>query len=77
MERLFPRLESDKKVDGDDNFGFVDEETPEELLEYVCAHRYLEPRNRIPKSRHWSENVLPNYDPARFYQTLTVSREGF
>ena len=35
MERLFPRLESDKKVDGDDNFGFVDEETPEELLEYL------------------------------------------
>src|SRR5579862_2127612 len=44
-------------------------------LEYACAHQYLEPRNHIPKSRHWSENVSPNYDPARFRQTLRVSPE--
>jgi len=69
-------FETNKQQD-DNNLGFIDLETPEELLEFLYAHRYLEPRNRIPKSRHWSENVLPNYDPVRFRQTLRVSREGF
>ena len=69
-------IETNEK-DDDDNFGFIDQETPEELLQFVYAHRYLEPRNRIPKSRDWVENVLPNYDPVRFRQTLRVSSEGF
>ena len=69
--------ETDEEHGDDDDFGIIDQETPEELLAFVYAHRYLEPRNRIPKSRDWSENVLPNYGPVLFRQTLRVSREGF
>ena len=76
---FFEDLEANKEPDhGDDNnFGIITEDTPEELLEFLYAQRYLQPRNRIPKSRHWSENVLPNLDPMRFRQALRVSREGF
>jgi hypothetical protein len=30
-----------------------------------------------PKGHDWSENVLPNYGPVLFRQTLKVSHEGF
>jgi DDE superfamily endonuclease len=62
----------------DDEFvDFIDMETPEELLALVHATRYLEPRAPVPKSRDWSENILPKYDDYRFRQTLRVSREAF
>jgi hypothetical protein len=76
-QNFFEETDDCEEQDNDDNFGLINEETPEELLEFVYAQRYLEPRNRIPKSRDWSENVLPNYDPVRFRQTLRVSRESF
>ena len=69
--------ESNKESDDDVNFGFINEDTPEELLEFVYAQRYLEPRTSVPKSRDWIENILPKYDDERFRQMLRVSRHAF
>ena len=63
--------------DIDEDSAVINEETPEDLLPFIYAERYLEPRISVPKSRDWSENVLPKYDDGRFRQIVRVSRNAF
>lgn len=46
----------------DKDIGLINEETPEELLAFIYAKRYLNPRISVPKSHDWSANILPKYD---------------
>ena len=61
----------------DEELGLITEDTPEDLLLLLYGQRNLEPRTQVPKSRDWSDRILPSYDGLRFRQTLRVSHDAF
>lgn len=78
LDFLFPAAEhGDLHVFRSSGNGLDDFLAPENVIMYLEAFRYLNYRDKIPKSIDFVQNVLPLLDDYRFKQEIQMTRSAF